>query len=75
MLQNLTLSWLDISHTSETFYVYSVGSGHSPGGQWLRIVLPVQGAWVQTPVGELDPTRHNKDCGSRVPQLRPGAAK
>ena len=75
MLQNLTLSWLYILHTSEMFYVYSVGSRDSPGGQWLRIVLPEQGAWVQTPVGELDPTHHNKDCGSRVPQLRPGAAK
>ena len=41
--------------------------------QHLRLVLPVQGAWVQSLVKELDPTCCNQR--SQVSQLRPSEAK
>ena len=59
-------------------------SGTSLVVQWLRLLAPSAGAWVQSLVRELDLTClaekedsacQNKDQRSHVPQLRFSAAK
>ena len=46
-----------------------------PGGPVAKTLLAMQAVWVQSLVRELGPACHNKDQRSRVPQLRPSAAK
>lgn len=44
------------NHEEESYAVRSVGMRDFLGGPGLRPALPVQGAWIQSQGGELDPT-------------------
>ena len=48
---------------AQTEKIQETSNRHFPGGQWLRICLPVQGTWV-LPLVQEDPTCH----GATKPQ-------